>query len=76
MCLQPKRAGIDDWIDTGLFPPGGFVTAAMYFAMVSATEGNRELIADLPAECRALGKAQMMSIRGTAATYQTRLLGN
>jgi hypothetical protein len=48
----------------------------MHLAMVSATEGNRELITDLAAECRGLGKAQMMSIRGTASTNQTRLLGH
>ena len=76
MCLQPKRAGINGWIDTCLFPPGGFVTAPMHLAMVSATEGNRELITDLAAECRGLGKAQMMSIRGTASTNQTRLLSH
>jgi len=76
MCLQPKRAGINGWVDTGLFPPGGFVTAMMYFAMVSATEWNCELITDLAAERWGLGKAQMMSIRGTASTNQTRLLSH
>jgi hypothetical protein len=50
--------------------------AAMYFAMVAATEWHRELIADLSAECRRLCKSQMVRIRRPAATDETRLLGN
>jgi glycerol dehydrogenase-like iron-containing ADH family enzyme len=43
--------------------------------MVNATERDRELVADLAAERRCLGKAQMMGIGGTAAADQARLLG-
>lgn len=42
--------------------------------MVSATERNGKLIADFAAECPALRKAQMVSIRGASATNQAWLL--
>jgi len=33
-------------------PPCGFITAAMHFAMVSATERDSELITDLATQSR------------------------
>ena len=48
----------------------------MNLTMVSATEWDRELVADLAAQRRCLSKAQMMGIGGAAAANQTRLLGN
>jgi hypothetical protein len=47
----------------------------MNLTMVSATQRDRELVADLAAQRRRLGKAQMMGIGGTAAANQARLLG-
>ena len=44
--------------------------------MMSSTERDSELIADLAAECRRLRKAQMVGIGRAAAADQTRLLGN
>src|SRR6516225_176769 len=47
-----------------------------HLTVVSSTEGNGELIADLAAKGRRLGKAQMVGIGGMASTDQTRLFGN
>ena len=76
MALQPQRASRGGWIDTGLVPPRGFVTAAMHLAMMSSAKGHGELVADLAAQCRRLGKSQMMRISGAPATDQARLLGD
>src|SRR6516162_3484296 len=76
MRLQPQRTGTDRRIDTSFFPPRRFIATAMNLTMVSATERDRELVADFAAERRCLGKAQMMGIGGTAAADQARLLGN
>jgi len=75
MRLQPQRTGTDRRIDTSFFPPRRFIATAMNLTMVSATERDRELVADLAAERRCLGKAQMMGIGGAAAADQARLLG-
>jgi hypothetical protein len=44
-------------------------------AVVPPAERHGELIANLAPKRGTLGKAQMMRIRGLAATYQTGLLG-
>jgi hypothetical protein len=44
--------------------------------MVPATEGDRELIADLQAERARLRESEVVRVRGLAATHETRLLGN
>ena len=75
MRLQPQAASGGGWIDTSLVPPHGFIATTMHLTMVSATERDRELVADLAAERRCLGKAQMMGIGGAAAADQARLLG-
>jgi hypothetical protein len=76
MCLQPKNASRRARINTDLRPPGGFVTAAMNFAVMSSAKGNRELIADLTAKGRRLCKTEMMRIGGTPAANQAWLLGD
>jgi hypothetical protein len=76
MRFQPKNPGRGASIDTGLAPPGGFVTTAMRFAVVSSAKGHSELVADLAAECRRLGKAQVVGIGRTTTADETRLLGN
>ena len=75
MRLQPQAASSGGWIDTNLVPPRRFIATAMDLTMVSATERDRELVADFAAERRCLGKAQMMGIGGTAAADEARLLG-
>ncbi len=73
MGVQPQRAGSDGRINPGIPPPRGFVAATMHLAMVSATQWNSELIAVLAPECPALGKSQVVGIRGSAATNETSL---
>jgi hypothetical protein len=46
----------------------------MHRAMMSATEWDRELIADLAAERAGLGKSEMVGIGGLAAADEARLL--
>ncbi len=75
MRLQPQPASRGGWIDTSLVPPHRFIATAMNLTMVSATERDRELVADLAAERRCLGKAQVMGIGGAAAADEARLLG-
>jgi len=48
----------------------------MDFAMMTAAERNCEFIADLAAECPALGESEMMRIRRPPAADQTRMLGD
>src|SRR6516165_5725654 len=48
----------------------------MHRTMVAATAWDRELIADLAAECAGLGKAEVVGVRGLAAAQETRLLGD
>src|SRR5262245_27786948 len=48
----------------------------MQRAVMSATEWDRELIADLAAERTGLGEAEVVGVRGLAAANQTRLLGD
>ncbi len=76
MCLQPQRAGTDARVDTRLSPPGGFITAAMNFAVMPWAKGNGELIANLPAESRRLSKSEMMRIGRMPAANQAWLLAD
>jgi hypothetical protein len=48
----------------------------MHRTMMPATEGDRELIADLAAERTGLGKSEVVGVRGLAAAQETRLLGD
>ena len=75
MSFQPQHARSCSRIDTSLVPPHRFIATAMNLTMVSATERDRELVADLAAERRCLGKAQVVSISGAAAADEAWLLG-
>ena len=48
----------------------------MDFAMMTAAERDRELIADFSAQSRGLCKPEMMRIGGTPAANQAWLLGD
>ena len=48
----------------------------MDLAVVAATQGDGELVADLTGECSALGKSEMVGIGGSATANETRVLGN
>jgi hypothetical protein len=50
MTLQPQDTGGNGRIDARLFPPCRFIATAVDFAMMAATQGNRELIADFAAK--------------------------
>src|SRR5215472_5250239 len=76
MCAQPQHTSGIGWINIYLFPPRGFIAAAMDFAMMAPTKRDSKLIADLAAKRRGLRKAQMVGVRRTAAADETGLLGN
>ena len=61
--FEPERAGRNARVDTSIAPPLCFIAASMDFAMMTAAERNCEFIADLAAECPALGEPEMMRIR-------------
>ena len=48
----------------------------MHRAVMSATEGDRELIADLAAERTGLGKSEVVGVRGLAAADDACLLSD
>jgi hypothetical protein len=76
MCLQPEHASDGGRIYPSLAPPSGFISAAMHFAMMSAAEWDRELVAHLAAKRRRLRKSQVVGIGRTTAADQTWLFGN
>jgi hypothetical protein len=47
----------------------------MHLAIVTSTQRDGELIADLTPHCPALCEAKVVGIRGLTAANQTRLLG-
>jgi hypothetical protein len=62
MRLQPELASCIDRIQPEFRPPNCLVAIAMELAMMAATEGYGELVADFAAERALLGEAQMMRI--------------
>jgi hypothetical protein len=69
------RARGDGRIDPGVLPPRGFVAAMMHRAMVSSTQWNGVLIANLAAECPALRKSEVVGIGGSAAANEIKDVG-
>jgi hypothetical protein len=61
-CAVPQPSGDNERIKLDGFPPCCFVAAAMEDTMVDATERNRELVADPPAQCPRLCKSQMVGV--------------
>ena len=68
--------GRDGRINPGIPPPCDFIAAAVNFAMVSPTQWDRDLIAHLAPERRALRGPQVMGVRRLSPANQTRLRGN
>ena len=62
MRLQPERTRGANRIKPKFYPPGSLVAAAMKLAMMSAAQGNCELVADFATKCPLLCEAQMMGI--------------
>jgi len=73
MGVEPQLARCDGWIDVQFTPPGGFIPAAVQFAMMAATQRHRELITDFAAKGHRLGETQVMSIAGGATTDEAGL---
>src|SRR5260370_35460610 len=48
----------------------------MHRTMMPATERDRELVADVAAECTGLREAEVVGIRRLTAAHETRLLGD
>src|SRR5262249_18009345 len=71
-----EPAGNLDRVNAGLAPPRTLVARAVRRPMMSATERDREFIADLAAERTGLGKSEVVWVRGLAAAHETRLLGD
>src|SRR5262249_6262504 len=76
MCFEPQCPCTDNRVDAGPMPPSCFIAAVMNLTMMSPTEWNSELIADLATERPRLRKAQVVSIRRMPPADQARLLGN
>jgi hypothetical protein len=57
MGLQPQYTGSDGRIDASIFPPRGFITTAVGFAMVAPAQRHDELITGLTAQCAMLREA-------------------
>jgi hypothetical protein len=49
MGLRPQRAGSRGRVNTSIFPPHGFIAAAMGLTIMAPTQGHGKLIADLAA---------------------------
>src|SRR5215472_7846286 len=73
MGLQPEHAGHGGWINTRLLPPIGFIATAMKLTMVSATERDRELVADPCVRVLAIGQSAGDAHRGTPTAHEAGL---
>jgi hypothetical protein len=76
MCSEPQNASHRGRINANLFPPGGFVTAAMYLTVMSPAQWDSEFIADLATQRRGLRESQVMGIGRLTAADQTNLHGH
>ena len=76
MGVDPQLSRCCSGVDTSLLPPGSLVAAFVNLAMVAATQGDGEFVAELASERPVLCKAQVMGIRRAAPTNETGLLGN
>ena len=57
MGFQPKGARSDSRINPGIFPPRGFIAAAMQLAVMAPAQRYGELITDLAAKRPRLRKS-------------------
>jgi hypothetical protein len=68
MRFAPKRARHSRWINGGLLPPRCFIAGQVDLAMVTSTQWDNKLIADLAPKRSALCEAQVMGICGLTTT--------
>ena len=76
MRLLPQSLGDRQGIDFEISPPGHFIAGLMQLAMMAATEGYGEFVADFEAERSRLRKPQVMRIGRLPATDQAGLLAH
>jgi hypothetical protein len=57
MSFDPQHTSQRQRINSNFLPPRSFVAVPMDLAMMSAAQGDSELVTDLAAKCSALGEA-------------------
>jgi hypothetical protein len=70
MCLKPQRPGHSCRINRKPPPPFGLVAATMSLAMVPSAQWDGKFIACFAPQSPALGKAQVVGVRGLPAADQ------
>ena len=75
MGLEPELAGDADRLNAFPRPPLHFLAGLVQFAVMGATQRDREFITDLQPQAARLREAQMMRIAGLPAAHETGLLG-
>src|ERR1700722_17534568 len=76
MRFPPQRASHHSRTNPGPLPTCPFIAVTVYFAVVPSTKWYNILVARLAPQSPALGKAQVVRIRGLTTANQTRLLGH
>lgn len=76
MRFAPEPEGNDDRIDTDFAPPDGFDAGPVQLPVMSATERDRKLVADLEPETPWLRKTQMVGIGGLRSANWAGLLAD
>jgi hypothetical protein len=66
--VVPQLAGDLHGLDPSFLPPSAFIAQAMHKPMMNATQRDREFIAGLASERSWLCEAEMVRVRGFAAT--------
>ena len=73
MGLFPKSLGDLQRFDVEVTPPGHLIAGLMQLLVMTAAEGNGELVADFKADGYGLRKSQMMRVAGLTTTDETGL---
>jgi hypothetical protein len=74
--LLPKPLGNLQGVDFQILPPSHFIAGLMQLPMMTAAEGDGELVADFETQRSGLGKPQVMRVGRLPAADQTRLRGD
>ena len=73
MSLLPKGPRNLERLDLEFLPPSHFIAGIVQLPVMTAAQGNGELVADFEAERSRLRKAKMMRIAGLPAADQAGL---
>ena len=74
MRFQPQISRRGDRLDAALAPPSELIAVPMKLMMMSPTERDRELVADLAAQRRILREAQMMGVTRSSPADEANML--